>query len=257
MLPWYRAYVFWIRLSNKLIFKKKKKFVARGMIVSITGVDGSGKSTVVKELQKVFSSFMSCSLLTLGKPQGPILERARKFVRRDKARNNSSTSRQIQNSSTVANVTACVLAFLRLRTAKKAVRRASKGELVITDRWPTNDRYKMDGPKIISDSSLGTVQAFLSRFEKYLYNKIPSSDVCIVLGVDTDTAVSRNNLRIKEEKETEEEILDRHRVNHHFRPIAHTVLHFDNSASLDLAFPEVLQLVWSKIVESEQSRVVK
>ena len=61
------------RLLNKLFFKRKKNFSAEGQFVAITGLDGTGKSSTVAHLYKIFGGSFNCKVIHIGKPKPTLL----------------------------------------------------------------------------------------------------------------------------------------------------------------------------------------
>ena len=243
---------FFRRLFNKLISKNKKKFISGGVVVAISGSDGAGKSSMIVGLNDFYSSFLDCKIYALGKPQGKLLELARSFIRRkDRIEPKYSYSLKKQ-SSLKDSILACSLAFLRLRKASVAVRRAREGNMVLVDRWPTNSLGKMDGPKIINCRTGNSLVSFLASIEQKIYKKIPEADLCFYLEVDIDDALKRNHERIKEGKESDEEIVMRHQNNQETIPICNKLIKFSNAGSYKEMLPKLAYVIWCEINSLKQ-----
>ena len=148
-LPFRRWLSFLKRLSNKLRLNQKKLLYKRGIVISISGVDGSGKTSMLEEVNKVFGKFLTINRYHLGRPQGKVIEyiwralgnRRKLFHARYRASNDST--------SLGKSVNGVILSLLRLRKARQITAQASQGALILTDRWPTNEVGKMDGPRVI------------------------------------------------------------------------------------------------------------
>ena len=65
----------------------------------------------------------------------------------------------------------------------------------------------IDGPRIASSKS--KIKGFFKILENKLYHTIPTPDLLLSLDVDLQTAIARNNERLKQGKETPEEIKER------------------------------------------------
>src|SRR5699024_5515332 len=109
-------------------------------------------------------------------------------------------------------LSAVFLAYLRYIKAKRAKKYKKKGYLVISDRWPTVESYKMDGPKLGSKNLTGIFKT-LSKIEKKYYDKLAFADLCVILTVPIEVAIKRNRDRVKEGKESDDEIIERHLQN--------------------------------------------
>ena len=51
-----------------------------GLTVAISGVDGSGKTTMLEEIDSVLGQFMTIKRFHLGRPQGILIELAWRFL---------------------------------------------------------------------------------------------------------------------------------------------------------------------------------
>jgi len=236
------------RLFNKLILKRKKLISNRGLIVAISGPDGSGKTSIIKKLNSELSKHLSCNVYSLGKPQNIFLERVRLFLRKTSSKKSkTSNSSNIKGTGTIKAFLALFLSILRLRMAKRAELKASSGYLVLVDRWPTKSFGKMDSAKIIITTSSNSFLRYLSCQEKRIYESMPKADVCIFLNVSVNTAISRNNERQKEDKETKDEIIKRHKNNQDILPIAKKVINFDNDGELKTSSNNIKKIIFSEI----------
>lgn len=243
---------FFRRLFNKLISRNKKKFIGGGIVVAISGSDGAGKSSMIVGLNDLYSSFLDCKIYALGKPQGKLLELARSFIRRkDRIKQKHSYTLKKQSSLKDA-ILACTLAFLRLRKASIAVKKAREGNMVLVDRWPTNSHGKMDGPKIINYKTRNSLVSFLASIEQSIYQKIPEADLCFYLEVDIDDALKRNHERVKEGKESDEEIVMRHQNNHDIIPICKKLIKFSNTGPYKEMLPLLAYDIWREIATYKQ-----
>jgi thymidylate kinase len=248
LLPSLRLRSFFKRLLNKLVFREKKKFISKGLIVAISGADGAGKSSMISRLSKFHSSFQSCFVYSLGKPQGRIIEMLRRLINSKSRIKKPIKSKFIKNTTIKKAISAVILGFLRLRSARIARKKANDGNLVFVDRWPTTNLGKMDSPKIITGKDSSQTLEFLARIERETYQKIPKADVCFYLKVDVNTAVARNEKRVKVDKETKEEIITRHLDNKAIIPLCKKIVYFDNEGPLDEKFLELQGLVWGEMI---------
>ena len=251
LLPFYRVISFFNRLLNKLIFHRKKVLGHKGVVIAISGVDGSGKSSMVHAVEVCFSGFLQVKRLSLGKPQGKLLEFVRRLVsRKDKKVNLQPKEKSSRNTSFIKSFSLLVLALLRLLEAWKSQYYVKKGYFVLVDRWPTREFGKMDGPKVISSSSSFNPVTIISKLEKIIYSIIPEADICIFLDVSVETAVKRNSMRLKDDKETDSEIYDRHKENNKNNPIAKKIIKFDNNGQLQNKRKELIYLICNELANT-------
>lgn len=225
------------------------------MIIVITGVDGAGKSTVAARLFSEIKKTQKAVIMTLGKPQGAWLERVRLIVRGNADnRAGSKSNRIVRKRDRVIRdgLPAVVLALMRRRLSKRARRLANDGVMVIADRWPTLEHGMMDGPRIeISGTGMKRwILLRLQRFEESVYQDVEAADLAFLLTVDVETALSRNAARIKNGKESSEDIIRRHRKNVNFRPIAYQLEVKSNDGTLE----EIISFIRVRITKAQHSQ---
>jgi thymidylate kinase len=104
------------------------------------------------------------------------------------------------------------LAYDRYALIKKQWQKASNGEIVLCDRYKSEDFGVMDSRRLDPNVYTG-LKKKLANFENKLYAMMPQPDILFYLTVPVDVAVQRNEDRIKEGKEDEEFLRIRHEEN--------------------------------------------
>ena len=219
-----------------------------GLTIAISGVDGSGKTTMLQEVEKVLGEFLTIERFHLGRPQGKLIE----FIWRALGnKSENSTMPGCSDISTASSkgraINGAILALLRLRKARHVVNRASLGGLMLIDRWPTDEVGKMDGPRVILGENSGWIQRLCKRIESWCYANMPQADICYFFVVPVEVAIERNRSRIKENKETENQISARFLGNLDYKPMARKTIRFENSGELSVKLKELLDDVWHQI----------
>lgn len=239
---------FFSRALNKIFLKRKKVFDGKGLIIVIAGVDGSGKSSMVSSLRESFGSFITTFVFSLGKPQGSFLEKVRSAI----STNNSGKDYRLEEAKEFSfgrALASLVLALIRLRVALKARKKADKGNIIFVDRWPTDVFGKMDSPKIKVNESSNIILKQLAHLEAIIYKKIPEADLCFYLNVSLNNAIDRNTSRVKDGKETTEEIIFRHTENKSVFPRAKKIVHFNNNGPFKDKFHELQRYIWLEVIK--------
>ncbi len=248
-LTYYRIKNFSVRLLNKVFAKKKKILPENGVVLVFSGADGVGKSTMSESISDSFKKFLTVKNVQLGRPQSKFVELLRKLISKNKQTHSigkiDSSSPKITLKKSLSAV---YLAYLRHKMANKALAYKNKNYLVISDRWPTLEYNKMNGHKLdINHQNI--LYKKLAKIENTYYKKIVQCDLCIILTVPTEIAVLRNNNRIKEGKETDEEIIERHQQNAKHQPISKKNIRFDNNGDLKSKRFELINIIQENLLQ--------
>jgi thymidylate kinase len=206
-----------IRVLYK-VFRVRKK-PDRGLVLAVSGVDGSGKSSMVDELRKWLSRDLDVEVLHLGKPSPvpltfllrPLLFLYRAMRGKLREGDDDAPGTFKQKNGLAWSLRYLALAYERYSLARRARKLAGKGRIVICDRYPTISPGKMDSPRIAPGGS-GLVER-MRQYELRLYRDIPKADGLIFLDVSLEEAIRRNRERVKKDKETDHEITSRHQDN--------------------------------------------
>lgn len=201
----FRRHNYIITLKNKLktniyltpglrnIFPLHKKHLAqKGILIAIVGADGSGKTTLVKELTKWLSWKMQVRTLYFGMPKTLSLKIVNKlisFLRLPTRIGLKKKFASVVNLSHYVSAHRWIwVARKRLRIYRKAFVWTEKGMIVIADRYPLREFWNMarpmDGPRIKKE--WGSAGSKLADFEQHYYSQIGSPDKIFVLKTDID-----------------------------------------------------------------------
>lgn len=206
-----------VRFINKLLLKRKK-FLDPGFVIGICGLDGSGKSTLVKKLKEKFSTACCVKVIHLGRPSpssatlliSPMINVFSQLRRLKVSPNDYKGKPQNNDISLLQAIRYVILAYDRKKASIRAHKIKEKGYIVICDRYPGIMNGKMDSPKIPHISSSGCVYKYLHKKENQLYNSIKAAEIIFHLSVPLEVSIQRNNQREKFGKETDSEIRDRY-----------------------------------------------
>lgn len=223
-----------VRLNAKI--RGRRKRLEQGVIISIIGTDGSGKSTLTEALGDFFSQEMELVRMSFGRPKFTFTTSLFWLVCNlaQRANRNTTTARPLKHkgkqraTSLSVSFYHLILGLERFFVIRRARRLASSGRLILMDRAPTQTVGQMDGPKILAK---GGLVGCLATAERILYKAMGPVDLVLRLSLSSDVAVLRNHARNKLGKETDEEILARYELFTSYVPDAQAVTVIDASGS--------------------------
>jgi thymidylate kinase len=242
-------------LSRLHLRVSRKRMTSGGLMISILGGDGSGKTTVVNELYQKFSSEFDAIKVHMGKPRWSLITIIVRgivkigrsvgfypFVKEGSEPSLDTTSPLFPGYPWL--IREVCTARDRYLDYKRARRFATNGGLVICDRFPLRQIKIMDGPQV-ERVTLGmksnSLIRFLARLEQHYYQQIMLPDLMIVLRADPEICVQRKT------DETPDSVRSRSReiwdLNWCGTP-AHVV---DASRPKSEVLSEVLNLAWSHL----------
>jgi thymidylate kinase len=224
---------FFNAVFRRLFVRKRNKiFSSGGRIIAVVGAEATGKSTLVREISDWLGKFFLTYTVHAGKPPSSsisffpnlLLPWIRKTLSgyrtsRVESRIHSdivsypSDDRVGDRLPLLYMIRCLMIAFDRKKLLSRVLRRASRGAIMICDRYPTAVVGAMDSPRLIPSPSSGnyySLKNILARKENSIYNQIPRPDVVLKLQVPLEIAINRNRERIKKDKEDEDYVRRRH-----------------------------------------------
>lgn len=256
---WMSMYNLCIRLLYKAFCVRKR--TDRGLLMAISGVDGSGKSSMVHELESWFSRYFDTKVVHLGKPSPvfitlpirPLLYMYRlvKGLNRDQSvdkTNCSGVNILESKNGLIWCIRYLALAYERYRLACRAQKLSLRGKVVLCDRYPTLSLGKMDSPRI--DARGQWFVEKMGAFELHLYEKVPKADVVVFLDVSQEVAIKRNKTRGKKDKETDDEIISRHNDNQRLNFCAHQVILVDANCEYGSVLKRLKSIAWEGLLRN-------
>lgn len=179
-----------------------RRLVGGGYVVALVGSDGSGKSTAVEGLARWLSRVSDTKTMHLGKPRRStawLAVRAAAKLARAVGIGSDTEHLWLQGRTGVSTpgylwmITGALNARDRYRASIRARLAASRGAIVISDRYPLPHILRMDGPRDSEEtvSQLAGWRRRLASIERRYYGRVPKPDVVIALRVDPEIAVCR------------------------------------------------------------------
>jgi len=186
-----------------------------GAVIGVVGADGSGKSTVVREVSRWLGDFVSVATIHGGKPPPSVatalprillqlLRRAMPGWRTSRIDVQAAEGNGAGPGATRGRrrlfyaLRALMLAHDRKRLLLGAHRKAMNGTLVVADRHPTRQPGVPEGPALhfLRDDP-NALYRWLARAEERTYLAIPRPDLVFCLEVPLEVAEHRNLTREK------------------------------------------------------------
>lgn len=184
---------------------RRRTLAGNGLIIAVTGIDGSGKSTIVREIAETWQRKIDINRVYFGTGDGQktLLQRALMLLR-TLLKNSNAPSKGLQkqgDSFTIGDSWPAIAWALAAALQKKsAMRRALKlragGMLVICDRWPQNEMPGLnDGPLLSHLKTASGLKRRAADWESRAFEKITAAgpDILIRLSLPIETARSRKN----------------------------------------------------------------
>jgi thymidylate kinase len=250
----------WRRVEQPIIYRlhlrrPRKRLANGGLLVAIIGGDGSGKTTAVNELRQRLSQEFDVIKVHMGKPSWSwttitirgILKIGRSLGLYPFVKEGSESSLDTDSPSfpgypwLIREVCTARDRYLDYMRARQF---ATKGGLVICDRFPLPQLKIMDGPqveRVTGETKTNLVIKFLAAVENQYYQRIMLPDLLIVLRVDPEVCVQRKTDETSDSvRSRSQEIWGVDWCNTR----AHVI---DASRSKSQVLSDVLNLVWSNL----------
>ncbi len=228
------VHLLWGQGWRRILGNKKSKLLrSGGAIIAFIGPEATGKSTLAAECERWLGGVFAVRHVHAGKPPPswltqpvrwlvplmrkslPRLRSTRIAGRNFSAGTNPSESKPPSLIDLIYGVRAVTVAWDRRNLLVKTRRAATKGEIVICDRYPSEAVGAMDSRRLHESQTkrglMASIYNSLARLEARLYRQIPPPDIVLRLKVSIETAKRRNRERIKADKESDAYLEARHR----------------------------------------------
>ncbi len=241
---------FSINLFLKKIFNKKNFRLQKGFSIFISGCDASGKSTLVRNLNTIYSKKIDVKVYNIAKPYPNFiinLAKKRNYTKRTKTKNiNKKSNLHLNIISMSKNIN---LAFLRYLIYRKIKKYFKLNYLIICDRYISKNIGEINGPRI-SIHSKNILVNFCKNLELFFYKKIQPLDYEIRLITELKIAINRNNKRKKGLYKNEEEIIRRYHLFEKSKFESYNKCLYNNNHKLSNSIEDVL-LITNKMILSQ------
>lgn len=196
-----KNYLAELPLFRKLKVFKRKTLPGSGRIISIIGADGSGKSTLVQDIENWLKWKLFVKRYYYGMPKNIISKTASFLII------NFNRIRLSIFAHIIEVMYWLYVARVRRSIAIQSKEDSREGRVVITDRYPLKHfrtmPEPMDGPRLNNNET--PVDRFFSKRETKIYDGIENPDRILVLQADVEelrkrkTDISLENHKLKAE----------------------------------------------------------
>ena len=257
-----------LRLLRRIVWKFVKKqrtqrFAEGGSVFAVVGPEATGKSTVIGHLVNWLSEHFMIVQVHAGKPPAsfltslprlflPYLRKLLPSLRSSSVEVKVAKSRSSDDLSyfqlIVFAARSIWLAVERRRLLVRAFRKATRGHIVICDRYPSSVYGAMDSPQLDLDSPVingSFILRAMAQLEHKIYRTIPIPDHVLKLTVPVEVAVQRNVKRNKTEDETY--LRRRHAQSEKQKYPFTKVTVVDTNTELEDSLSRIKSLIWASI----------
>jgi thymidylate kinase len=238
----------------------KRRPAMGGIVVALVGPDGLGKSTQVDRLTQLFRWKFGCAKAYVGTGEGSgwwfrkglqrLVFRHRRQLKTAaiQSDNEAASQRSRAKEGVLAAglaVWGLLIAIERYAVVKRAHRWATRGLIVICDRWPQARRNGyLDGPMIPPNLSAVRALAPLARLEQKLYQKMEDFRPHLTLHLVSDHAVSDS----RKPGEISKEAFDaRLSLMAELRALDKDIRVVDASSSIEAVNRELFRRIWMSL----------
>ena len=230
-----------------------------GMIVAIVGPKATGKSTIGHELAARLSRHLDVSRIHAGKPPATALTLvprlfvpvARSLLPKERPGEYEKPERRREKRYSLLYVLRMTLvAYDRRKLLRRALRTATAGGIVISDRYPSERVGAIDS-SCFDEEALAKCGSPLKRWlmnrERALYKALPKPDLVVRLVAPMDTAIQRDAQRLKPGGPDSEAVQRRWELEVQADFSGTPVIRVDTNRPLDETIRTVVRAVWAAL----------
>lgn len=153
----------------------RRKLPRGGVLIAFVGIDGSGKSSGVERMERLFAQQMNVTNVFLGNGQSGASWYRKAVFRVFGTKAKWRSHKQLKETGQEDRIRVpwyyalWILICLRdkEKNLKRAIRARANGSLVLSDRWPQAEiAATFDGPRIYGKTGLGRFAQYVAKREK-------------------------------------------------------------------------------------------
>jgi thymidylate kinase len=230
-----------------------------GVIVALAGPKASGKSTIGRALEARLGLHLDVVRIHAGKPPATALTllprlfvpAARRLFSNERAGEYEKPERRREKRYSLIYVLRMTLvAYDRRNLLRRALRAATAGSIVISDRYPTGSVGTIDSG-CFDDAALANCTSSISRWlmnrERMLYRGLPVPSLHLCLEAPVETTIERDARRSKRGSPDEAAVRRRWELESRRESFGMRTVRIDTSQPLDETVRTAVRAVWSAL----------
>jgi thymidylate kinase len=230
-----------------------------GMIVALVGPKATGKSTIAHALATRLGGHLDVLPIHAGKPPATaltllprlLMPAARFLFPKERAGEYQKPERRRDKQYSLLYVLRMtLLAYDRRKLLGRALRAASAGSVVISDRYPSESVGTIDSC-CFDEAALANCSSPLKRWlmnrERILYEGFPKPDLLLCLEAPIETTIERDARRVKQGGPDAAAVRRRWELEHRPDSSRSTAIRIDTSRPLDETLRTAVRAVWSAL----------
>lgn len=242
-------------------FRRRRDLVLQtgGMIVALVGPKASGKSTIAHALETRLGSHLDVVRIHAGKPPATaltllprlLIPAARLLFSKERTGEYEKPERRREKRYSLLYVLRmAMLAYERRKLLSWALRTATAGSVVISDRYPSESTGAIDSC-CFDDATLeqcgSPLRRWLMRQERALYKGLPRPDLLLCLEAPIETTIERDARRLKKGGPDAAAVRRRWELESRPGPFGGLVIPINTSRPLDETVRTAVGAVWSAL----------
>jgi len=122
--------------------------------------------------------------------------------------------------------------------------------IFLLDRYVSEFTGHINGPRLQKNNNLNTLNYFLFKTENYFYKLIKPINVEFRLITDVNTCLKRNKKRLKLAKETDDEIIFRHKIFSNSRFKSKKIIELNNDLNKLDSINNIIKIIVKDLNEN-------
>lgn len=243
--------IFLARILNKKLMGLKQFKLNKEIVIFLSGPDSSGKTTFSLELKKLFNKFFKTKVYSIAKPYPKFL--INYFIKKNYYKNKNSiiSNYHSQKKNNLFIILKNInLSILRYFYSLKIFYFNSKTNIIILDRYLSENYGDINGPRINTDTQVSLLKKIMSKIEVFFYRSAKTLDHEYRILNTLETVLLRNQNRYKKVQKTDDEIISRYSNFYKSKFKSKKIFKINNNLSKENTLNNILYILSKNINEN-------